>query len=895
MESPPPHGDELLFDAPTQGDDGYAYAENGEHGEYGQQYEAYPPSQYRGSNDGYSVEPPKFDPRTTNSTSQHYQHQHQQQYQHQHQYQHQQQNQLYQSDRNEASAQHEFRAPSLFVAPPMYEANAKVHGEKMMSKDASIPAEMTPAQTPPPPPTTTMTLSPSSIAPSSGSPPQEEGWVPRWDFQPISEFAQSYERRWDGRNKTKNLRCFPSCGENGLKCAHVRRGYCGAAADFRATARTESSAPHPALCAFATLSPVSEAAVTSRFTSQEGVREADLKAVPGIIPCEIIPDSAGSSISAASVIVRVRGDRSKWNYMWLSSRQLKHVEHTLNVFLFERGDNVLQLAGSATSSPFTLTSGRTVLRRKRLLETDAPGAAYTSSSSNGDSTKSSSSNSSNSSAGDQSPHDSGSEEPVKHSRQKKASRAKLIAGLLTLCRGEQARCIRERRKRAYLRQNDIIHNIATPLFCETLDDRDLVSFLFNDTGELELDIDENIFDESSDANLGEVAAPTSVADTAYEPTLVDMRSSAPSQSTHPPGHAPEINVCTQGDEPAAKGPPGSLNGQARGDIVLDAVAKNRKLAETLDQFFETCVSGPAGESLQAALSTSKRGVLESEFARTLATRLYEAFEETLGRAIEEVLSEHSDELQEFEETDVKTLEAFLLCIPAVNKKRSMLRHFEQVIPDSAFSFFNGAWLRSESSEVMQGYTILSDFGLFSRPFAASMAQSSRFLEFKLRDNVMHVRMGDPSGPWSQQILKEMHLDDQVHNFNPAGSLFWLGAMPNKQGRARISYSPCGRYVTYDTIYMMTSDYTNAVFGGEAEGPESKTSENEQDLPVTYVAMVEAFVVDRANPTHMANKRKLFEFPSRPVTFYFSDVDLWVNEGALVFDIQIDFYRRHTLS
>mmetsp|Transcript_8370 Transcript_8370/g.16670 ORF Transcript_8370/g.16670 Transcript_8370/m.16670 type:complete len:843 (+) Transcript_8370:493-3021(+) len=679
-------------------------------------------------------------------------------------------------------------------------------------------------------------------------------WIPSWSIEPLSTFEAGYERRWDGRNKTKNLRCFPAHGKNGCAGEHQQRGYCGSAADFKATLNQGFQSYGP-LCAYALLCPVSGQDLQSQFASHEGVMENDLANITGMISCEIISGTnSRTSSNLQSVIVRVRGDRMKWNYMWQSSRQLKHVEHCLNVFLFEKyDDGFLRLVSTKASPPFTLTSGRTILRRKRdRLEEESAHRNITNS----------------------------DPDLENRTRMKKSSRAKLIAGLMALCHAEKIRCGQLQKNRAYIRRQELVSNIAAPLFLETLGDEDLSSFLFGDSDELELDMDDANFDfdDPLDAAL----------DTSnLEPINNPVHPGAAQHAAVAVGIPPQVASSGYASVPVAKTEDKTTNSpfkdefRERQNYMLREIAENRKMGETLDRFFESCTTGPAGESLEAALSTSQSGLLENDFARAIALRLYESFEQSLGSVIEEILADQADELQEFQDSDVKTLESFLMCIPAANKKRDLIRQFKLVNPDSRYDHINGSWRRIEGDAAAYDDFLVEEMGIMTRSFASQISQSMSHFEVRIANNTFHNLMGDPTGPWTQMLVKNFQYTEEPVTFSASGVLFWIGRFPDKKGKCRQLFSPDGRYATHQAIYLMTSDYTKAMYG---DTPGTATMEGGEDPPLTYVMVIDSLTSELANPNILINEKRAYEFAQEP-SLSFGNIDAIIeSEPALCHSI-----------
>jgi len=629
-------------------------------------------------------------------------------------------------------------------------------------------------------------------------------WSPCWQLLLMNKFSCEYERRWDGRNKMKNLRCFPCCGIDGKPGAHRERGFCGAAVMVEASPLPGEPpiSSHHRLRAFGVLCE-RRPEMDSMFRGPGGAFEQEIEQLK-FTECELASREENGVVELV-----MPGHREKWDYGWVSSKHKKDVQHSIYLFLFEELDQGwLRLLGCVGSAPFTLTSSRTMLRRKRDREDDQASFQQSSSSS--------------------------SPEPTAKQKRLDESKKRLLLGLLRLCREEREKSLKQQNKRSFMLEKEVIPFIHAPLFAETLLSSELQDVLFDGMDEVPLE-----FGEPNEASQGSFVASPDVSDVDLDfitlPLLDETMESVSSKRVD------------------------KTREEARVNALINSVVDNEQLSKKVDLFFASCLYGPAGESLEQSLNQMPLGGLKDDpFARGLAQCLFKKFEESLDKALEEVIADRKGLIKDIKEEDMAMLEEFMRSIPNSRRKLEMRNKFFNVVSVPKWRTLAGCWTM-EPSEVDQSVhefvSLLSaKTGFFNKIVATALAKAFVRMELRLENKIAYLLAGVQNVAANKQFVLEFHFDEKEHEMPYHGPILWFGSMPRKFYRASLKWDALRKEYCF-TVLFIGSALSSAIFYSDYAPPPGQ-----QDY---YVSMRDTYIVSVLEPNTLNVARKIFEFETKP--------------------------------
>lgn len=274
--------------------------------------------------------------------------------------------------------------PLLMPAPPVntpqsnvFHSGSNIETLQSIREQPSVgyPGKQAPAhynQQPPQLPNPEKTLTQASNS-TTTSPPHALASSPSYntvqvyavrDDQKAMGFKPCYERRWNSRTRTKNLRCFPQCGP---ESKHNAKGFCGCA--VKGVLQVPPTNTKDGFYAWAALD-LKESQKACDFKRDGGASLDTMRALERskqnprneFLPCRVSFDNPGQAQFYANE------DYMGWDYRWTGHKHTSNLEHCLFIFVFQIDSNNplwLRLVGVGESSPFKLTSARTVLRRRR--------------------------------------------------------------------------------------------------------------------------------------------------------------------------------------------------------------------------------------------------------------------------------------------------------------------------------------------------------------------------------------------------------------------------------------------------------------------------------------------------------------------------------------------------
>ncbi|GBG24634.1 UPF0587 protein C1orf123-like [Hondaea fermentalgiana] len=683
-------------------------------------------------------------------------------------------------------------------------------------------------------------------------------------------FKSCYERRWNSRTRTKNLRCFPQCGP-GAK--HNAKGFCGCA--IKGIVHMPC-APTTELFGWAVLDLKDSQKVTD-FKQDGGIRIDHMRALERskqnprneFLPCRVVHELANM------VSLFANEDYMGWDYRWTGHKHTSHIQHCLFVLIFQRdpgNPDWLQLIGIGETTPFKLTSARTALPAKSAIaEAAAPAAAPAaaaeilpplppaSSSASAPftdhikqervaselsqhSATSSSSRTTSEDNEEKSPTASGKRKcPVvpaldaagaaspRRVRLRAEARESLLRSILEYCKRERVDALEKRRNRRYMIQSEITSRITAPIFFDALKSQELSESLLD----LDPNLDLNCFDDM------DMLSSSSSEDDQSSPGPDDRDSGSGSPVEGRP-HASSTSSLSSSDSAPGQERPRRRDRKVE-NIVLSTIARDQGLSQRLAEFFSESSVNHGDDAQTNADGDFGKGV-KSGKQRQGTMKLFRNFEVIIRSCLEDVIDDARAGTTTFDEDDVHILEQFQRSLVSARNLARLDKRWYSIRVTHEFSLLSADWRMRKAPH--HGYddeffqNLMCDkTGMFNKVVATALSSAFRQLAFKCHDNAVSIRIGNGAVPMNLQSMYLFKTDGEEHVFPFDGPVLWFGELPKKTYVCTIENNDQG------TLMLLNCTVR------DAEG--------------YCVGLLESIFVAYDRPDELIYRRSMYEFSSKP--------------------------------